>query len=283
MSIYGEYLFLENFATGVLILIFTGKILGAKLNVFPIILCGICCGVYAFVLFLSISGFFSWMCKLAFSLLMIWMAFGVKDRKKLLYGAAVFLGVTIFYGGIAIAFITSFSRTGVTAAAGVYMPPLTYAAVTAAAVCAALFLWFLLDILKTRRMEVRRDIEMEFILGSYRWKTKGFIDSGNALTDPLSGKPVCLVNRSLGQKILEEAKEEIFTNVRYRAIPYRAVGTSRGILDGYRMDAVTFSDGYVIKNPVIALCEEEHFYESEREMHVLLPSCMLERGIYGDI
>ncbi len=283
MSIYGEYLFLENFATGILILIFTGKILGTKLKVFPIILCGICCGIYAFVLFLSISGFFSWMCKLAFSLLMIWMAFGVKDRKKLLYGAAVFLGVTIFYGGIAIAFITSFSRTGVTAAAGVYMPPLTYAVVTAAAVCAALFLWFLLDILKTRRMEVRRNIEMEFVLGTGRWKAKGLIDSGNELTDPLTGKPVCLVNRSLGQKILEEVKDETFAKARYRAIPYRAVGTRQGILDGYRMDAISFADGYVIENPVIALCEEEHFYEAGSELHVLLPSCMLERGIYGDI
>lgn len=283
MSIYGEYLFLENFATGIIILIFTGKILGAKLKVFPIILCGICCGIYAFVLFLSLSGIFSWMCKLAFSFLMIWMAFGVKDRKKLLYGTAVFLGVTIFYGGIAIAFITSFSRTGVTAAAGVYMQPLTYAAVTAAAVCAALFLWFLLDILKTRRMEVRRKIEVELVLGTARWKAKGLIDSGNELTDPLSGKPVCLVHRSFGQKILEDVKDGIFTEARYRAIPYRAVGTSRGILDGYRLDAVSFSDGYVIKNPVIAFCEEEHFYKSDSEIHVLLPSCMLERGIYGDI
>ena len=299
MTIYGEYLFLENFATGIMILFFTGKILGARLRPVQVIACGICCGAYAFVLFTALSGLFSWMCKIAFSFLMIWMAFGIRDRKKLLHGAAVFLGVTIFYGGIAIAFLTSFSRTGVTAAAGVYLPPLTYAAVTAAAAGAALFLWFLLNILKARRMEVRRTIETELILGPVRWKLQGLIDSGNDLTEPLTGRPVCIVDRMVGQQMLAEAgeAESLLKETRYTVIPYRAVGTKHGVLEGFRMDAITFPDGFTVKNPVIAFCEEAHFRGKEGETagktraalqteappQILLPASLLERGIYGDI
>lgn len=289
MVIYGEYLFLENFVTGIMILFFTGKILGARLRPIPILFCAVCCGAYAFVLFLPFSGLSSWICKGAFSLLMVWVAYHPDHSKKLFYGAAVFLGVTIFYGGIAIAFLTSFSRTGVTAAAGVYLPPLSYTAVTAAATGAALFLWFLLSIFKTRRMEVRRTMETELVLGAMRWRLQGLIDSGNDLTDPLTGRPVCIVDQLLGQQLIAEAGGEILAKSRYRAIPYHAVGTERGVLDGFRIDAISFSDGFTVKNPVIALCEEGHFRGKQGESdtmsktQILLPASLLERGIYGDI
>lgn len=289
MVIYGEYLFLENFVTGIIILFFTGKILGVRPGPLKLVLCGCCCGAYAFVLFLPFGGLPSWICKGGFSLLMVWMAFGARDRKKLLYGAAVFLGVTIFYGGVVIAFLTSFSRTGVTAAAGVYLPPVTYAAVTVAAICAALFLWFLLNILKARRMEVRRILETELILGGSRWKLQGFIDSGNDLTDPLTGHPVCLIDRMVGQQMIAEAGDGVLPESRYRLIPYKAVGTERGVLEGFRMDALAFPDGFTVKHPVIAFCEEGHFRGKRGEPvsqsvpQILLPASLLERGIYGDI
>jgi stage II sporulation protein GA (sporulation sigma-E factor processing peptidase) len=283
LAIYGEYLFLENFATGIMILFFTGKILGRKPGTVPMLLCGFCCGAYAFVLFLPLAGLLSWICKGAFSVFMVRAAFGIRKGKKLLQGAAVFLGVTIFYGGIAIAFLTSFSRTGVTAAAGVYLPPLTYAAVTAAAAGAALFLWVVLHLLKTRRMEVRRTMETELILGTASWKLQGLIDSGNDLTDPLTGKPVCIIDRALGQRLLEEADCFGEAETRFRAIPYRAVGTEHGMLDGYRIDALRLSDGFVLGNPVIAFCEEGHFGEKDGKSQILLPVSLLERGIYGDI
>lgn len=283
MVIYGEYLFLENFVTGIMILFFTGKILGKGPSPLKLLLCGCCCGVYAFVLFLPLAGLISWICKWAFSLLIVYVAFGAGTWRKLLYGAAVFLGVTIFYGGIAIAFLTSFSWTGVTAAAGVYLPPLTYAAVTTAAAGAALFLWFLLNLLKTTRMEMRRTVETEVILGSCRWKLKGFIDSGNDLKDPLTGRPVCVIDQSLGKRLIAEAGEEFKALTRYRAIPYRAVGTEQGLMEGVRVDAMTFADGFVVKYPVIAFCEEGHFRGKAGEPSILLPATLLERGIYGDI
>ncbi|MBR4020600.1 MAG: sigma-E processing peptidase SpoIIGA [Firmicutes bacterium] len=285
MAIYGEYLFLENFAAGIIILFFTGKILGATIRPVPMMISGICCGAYAFVIFVPLGGLLSWICKGAFSSLMVWAAFRPDNRKKLLYGTMVFLGVTFFYGGIAIAFLTSFSRTGVTAAAGVYLSPLTYVSVTAAATGAALFLWFLLNILKTRRMDGRRIIETELILGTARWKLQGFIDTGNDLTDPLTGGPVCIVDRMLGQRMMKEAGGTDLAETRYRAIPYRAVGTEQGILDGFRMDAISFPDGFTVKNPVIAFCEEGHFRgkQGESENQILLPASLLERGIYGDL
>lgn len=282
MAIYGEYLFLENFATGIMILFFTGKILGVRTGSLQCLFCGSCCGAYAFAIFLPIGGILSWACKIVFSLLMVWIAFGAKTREKLLQSAAVFLGITILYGGIAIALLTSFSRTGVTAAAGVYLTPQTYLSVTVAAILAALFLWFLLKILKERRLEARRYIETEVRVESSAWKLWGLIDSGNDLREPLTGRPVCIVDRHLGEKMLQEAGLSATAETRFTVIPYRSVGTKHGVLEGFRADEICFEDGTIVKRPIIALCEEDHFQGSIGTLQILLPASLLERGIYGD-
>ena len=280
MVIYGEYLFLENFVTGIMILFFTGKILGARLRPIPILFCAVCCGAYAFVLFLPFSGLSSWICKGAFSLLMVWVAYHPEHSKKLFYGAAVFLGVTIFYGGIAIAFLTSFSRTGVTAAAGLYLSPLTYCMVTIAAVVAALFLWFLLNILKTKRMECRRIVDVEIQIAGILWKTKGFIDSGNDLREPLTGRPVCVIPRRFAAQLRKKTETP---DSRYTVIPYHTVGVDHGLLEGFRTDYIRLSKDIVVKHAVLAICDEKQFQTMEEGVEILLSSSMLERGIYGDI
>ena len=280
MVIYGEYLFIENLITGMVILFFTGKILGVKMKPLPIFFCGCCCGAYAFILFVPLHGMLSLACKGAFSLLMAFLAYGARTGRKLLRGSFVFLGVTVCYGGITMAIITSFHQIGVTAAAGVYLPPMTYLAVTAAAIGAALFLLVILEILKNRRMEARRYLDAEVLAGGKSWVLKGLIDSGNDLKEPITGRPVSIVNREKGRQMTSEMKDAAS---RYTLVPYRAVGVSHGMLEGFRTDAIRFGDGRVIKGAVIALCDEDHFCGREDEMEILLPASLLERGIYGDI
>lgn len=58
-------------------------------------------------------------------------------------------------------------------------------------------------------------------------KTTALIDSGNALVEPISGKPVSI------------AEEKVFRSLwgsggrGYRAIPYHSIGKKHGILEGY--------------------------------------------------
>lgn len=55
------------------------------------------------------------------------------------------------------------------------------------------------------------------------------IDSGNSLIEPVSGKPVCVVD----EKILRELCHDRLPG--FRAIPYHSVGRRHGILQGYLM------------------------------------------------
>jgi stage II sporulation protein GA (sporulation sigma-E factor processing peptidase) len=55
------------------------------------------------------------------------------------------------------------------------------------------------------------------------------IDSGNTLTEPISGRPVSLLDETVAASLWEA--DEAF-----RVIPYRSVGKTNGILKGYLLD-----------------------------------------------
>lgn len=90
--------------------------------------------------------------------------------------------------------------------------------------------------------------------GETRVRVSALLDSGNSLREPISGKPVSVIDSRLYHTLWEE------TQMPYRAIPYRSIGRQNGILRGYllprlelELDGVTkcFCDVY------LAVCEEE--------------------------
>ena len=56
MVIYGEYLFLENFITGMLLLILTAKLLGEKIRRWRIAAAASLCGAGGFLVFVPTIG-----------------------------------------------------------------------------------------------------------------------------------------------------------------------------------------------------------------------------------
>ncbi len=64
------------------------------------------------------------------------------------------------------------------------------------------------------------------IAGDKRVCVQALLDSGNGLTEPVSRKPVSVIDPSLYRALWEEERP-------FRAIPYRSIGCRRGILKGY--------------------------------------------------
>lgn len=88
---------------------------------------------------------------------------------------------------------------------------------------------------------------------------KAFLDTGNSLIEPISGKAVCLVGKDYFEKQWEkEGERKSFQPQKFRAIPYHAVGTENGILSGYEMDRlIVYTDErkVEIQKPVIGISE----------------------------
>lgn len=86
------------------------------------------------------------------------------------------------------------------------------------------------------------------IRGGKRLCVKALLDSGNSLLEPISGKPVSVIDHKIFQALWEEGE------IPFRAIPYHSIGKSRGIMRGYllpilelEIDGVvrSFADVYV--------------------------------------
>lgn len=62
---------------------------------------------------------------------------------------------------------------------------------------------------------------------------KALADTGNSLKEPISGKPVSVVEEGL----LEQLKD-VKLPERFRAIPYHSVGKDNGIMEGYEIPGI---------------------------------------------
>lgn len=65
-----------------------------------------------------------------------------------------------------------------------------------------------------------------------RLEVGALVDSGNSLVEPISRKPVCVLDRGAFE-MLWEGEDGTF-----RAIPYRSIGKKRGIMPGYLLSGL---------------------------------------------
>lgn len=105
---------------------------------------------------------------------------------------------------------------------------------------AVIFLALLIGTVKnmmSERMLSKNVIVPVFLkCGEKEYQTTGLIDSGNALFDPISKEPVCIMTRKLYQQFFPGT--EISERNGYRVIPYRSVGKRNGIMEAFVIDAI---------------------------------------------
>lgn len=104
---------------------------------------------------------------------------------------------------------------------------------------------------------------VDLYLGSEKYQIKGMIDTGNGLRDPISGKPVNILDRHTARQLLGE---EDLKDVRY--IPYQSIGKKTGVLPAVQLDRMCIrkdTDCWVEK-PLIAISEETISKGGEYEM-----------------
>ncbi len=95
---------------------------------------------------------------------------------------------------------------------------------------------------------------------------RGLIDTGNRLKEPLTGRPVSIVDAEPASRLLGKAWEE---RRGFYLIPYHSVGTEKGWMRGVTIDSMTveLSRGTaVVKRPVLAIYEGELSAETRFQM-----------------
>ena len=268
MIIYGEFLFLENFITGLLLLILTAVLMSKGVSKLRIFVGAILCGAASFEIFLAAAGPAAIAFRILAAVLIVYIGLGAENIKALLRETLLFLALTLISGGAVMALmlwqqVPSLSGTGV-----FYIPPVTYLRLLCFGIIAFGFSYKVVCIIKDLRLKNLLCGTAEVRIGGETLSFSAMIDSGNYLKEPISGRPVALIGSKAAQKLKGFIGDE-----RYVIIPFSGAGVRKGILEGIRSDCVNFR-GNEVKSVVLA------FYDGEFEdSEMILGRDFLDRGI----
>lgn len=127
------------------------------------------------------------------------------------------IGTSFLFGGV---FLFLLNRGG-----GIGTGMVSLAGIMGTGGIIFLFAGYLIE----RRRKCRSDFcKVTLIDGESCITVQALIDSGNGLSEPISGKPVSIVDKSVMQEIWTVSEPRGF-----RVIPYHSVGCPRGIMEGY--------------------------------------------------
>ena len=222
MEVYLDILMLLNFLVDFLLLVGTNRLAGhppgAKKALPAAILGGIYGGVCLLPGFAFLGGLL-W--RLVFLGLMSLLAFGADLRRGFLF---VLLSMAL--GGMA----SLMSRGGFAA--------LVLSAGAIAGLCLVGF---------RGKVGSRRFVPVTICCGGKTAAITALVDTGNTLRDPVSGKPVLVVDETVAGKLSDltpaQLRDPITTLSQcpgpgYRLIPFSAVGNTGGMLLGLRPDSL---------------------------------------------
>lgn len=96
------------------------------------------------------------------------------------------------------------------------------------------------ELIKKEILHKKYQKEVHIVINGKTICCQGLLDTGNGLFDPVTGKPVLILERTELAKNQVEIRQE-----QYRVIPFHSIGKKHGFMEGFVADAV-----YVISKDV---------------------------------
>lgn len=251
--IYVDTLFLLNALVDYLLLLAAARLAGEPLRRWRFALGAALGGLYAVAIFLPGLGFLAHpLCRVASAALMLVVSYGGSCR--LLRQGVLFVALTCAFGGGVVA-IGLLGGTGLTLGHGVFYSALDLKIVLlSAAVCYGV-LTLVFQRLTRHSAADGELVPVKLRLGERTVALTALVDTGNTLTDPVSGRPVMVAEGERAGPLFPRehrpgpgdladpaaALARLGTGAwrgRFRLLPYRSVGVDRGLLLCVRLDAL---------------------------------------------
>lgn len=284
MVVYVDILLVVNLIVDFFLLKITFKLL--KTNPKPIrilISSGIGAMSSLYIFFPESTAFIDITVQLIISSLMIFSALGFKTLKYFLRSVVVFFTVTCVYGGIMTALWQALKPKGMVINNSVVyfnISPLVLIVSTSVGYFSYLFLS---KILATPSKTAKKCTLTLYALGKSVGLT-GIIDTGNSITDILSGSEIIIVDKAVAVSLLgtEDFLSDPVYATRYRTIPCETV-MGRSLLEGFRCDMgeIRFEDKVIsLTNPIIAISKTPI---KENYSAILNPKILEKQGKKNEI
>ena len=174
-----------------------------------------------------------------------------------LFKASLSMAAAGFFLGGGMIWILNRLRTVMKGSGGLFLT-------LAAGALSYLFLRVILRWLLRRRDDSMRKVRIYVPSLGQEIRINALVDTGNHLSDPISGAPVSVISRKTARCMASCLSEE-----KFHVVPYRSVGKQSGILSAYELPEILIeeTDGTLKREHVIvAVCDTGISEDSEYQM-----------------
>lgn len=257
MTIYLDIILCENLLMNYIILFATYVIIKPKTKhpQIRMILSSLLGSIYAIIIYLNILSIYTnLLAKITLSVVMVYIAFAPPNIKQLLKQILIFYLVSFIFGGCTFALIYFLKPENVEMKNGVFVGIYPIKVGLIAGIIAFIITQIAFKINKSKLNNKNTFIEIELYNKNKMTKARALLDSGNMLKEPISQKPVIVVEKAILSKIIPEevlnyiermvggddqARNEMQEYLsKIRMVPFMSLGKENGMLIGIRLDKI---------------------------------------------
>lgn len=257
MTIYLDIILCENLLMNYIILFATYVIIKPKTKhpQIRMILSSLLGSIYAIIVYLNILSIYTnLLAKITLSVVMVYIAFASPNVKQLLKQILIFYLVSFIFGGCTFALIYFLKPENVEMKNGVFVGMYPIRVGLIAGVIAFIITQIAFKINKSKLNNKNTFIEIELYNKNKMTKARALLDSGNMLKEPISQKPVIVVEKTTLSKIIPEEVLDYIEKIvggddqeknemqeylsKIRMVPFMSLGKENGMLIGIRLDKI---------------------------------------------
>ena len=257
MTIYLDIILCENLLMNYIILFATYVIIKPKTKhpQIRMILSSLLGSIYAIIIYLNILSIYTnLLAKITLSVVMVYIAFAPPNIKQLLKQILIFYLVSFIFGGCTFALIYFLKPENVEMKNGVFVGIYPIKVGLIAGIIAFIITQIAFKINKSKLNNKNTFIEIELYNKNKMTKARALLDSGNMLKEPISQKPVIVVEKAILSEIIPEEvlnyiermvggddqerneMQEYLSKI--RMVPFMSLGKENGMLIGIRLDKI---------------------------------------------
>ena len=251
MTVYIDVVLIENLIMNYIIIFATGIILKIKMKQIRIILGSLIGAIYTIIAYVSNLRIYSnFILKFILSIIIVYVSFNPQTQKQLWKSLLIFYLTSLVFGGAAFAIIYVVRPQEILRNNQLIFGTTSMKVILFSAILAFIVIILAFKIVKNKISKKDMFCDIEVKINEEMIKTKAMIDTGNFLKEPITNKPVVVIEHTLlydciPKQILnnieqilggdfsnvpEEIREEYISKLKF--IPFSSLGKQNGMLIG---------------------------------------------------
>ena len=278
ITIYIDVVFLENLIMNSIILYATAIILKIKPKMIKIIISSAIGSIYAIITYITeIEIYTSVILKTILAIIIVYIAFNPQNIKKMLKEVAIFYLTSFVFGGATLYLIYYIKPQEIFIKNGMFVGTYILKVILLGGIFALIIIKISSKIIKDKITPKDIYCNIKIKIDNKIIETKGMIDTGNLVKEPITNTPVVILESTLLEKALptiilnnlenilsgdlsqipKEIQEKYISKL--RCIPFSSLGKQNGMLLGIKADEIEVETEYekkVSNNVIIGIYDK---------------------------